>query len=88
LLSSFEITTVSLRHPSSYHLFFAFAFACFFMLLLVLVLVLFTEGGINVVTAKRVFSLLYNETKNLTLVGERNYYTESWASFFLMKAVR
>jgi hypothetical protein len=89
LLSSFEITTVSLRHPSSYHLFFAFAFAfaCFFMLVLVLVLVLLTEGGINVVTAKRVFFLLYNETKNLTLVGERNYYTESWASFFLMKAV-
>jgi hypothetical protein len=87
LLSSFEITTVSLRHPSSYHLFFAFAFACFFMLVLVLVLVLLTEGGINVVTAKRVFFLLYNETKNLTLVGERNYYTESCASFFLMKAV-
>jgi hypothetical protein len=46
------------------------------MLVLVLVLVLLTEGGINVVTAKHV-----------TLVGERNYYTESWASFFLMKAV-
>jgi hypothetical protein len=58
LLSSFEITTVSLRHPSSYHLFFAFAFACFFMLVLVLVLVLLTEGGINVVTAKRVFFLV------------------------------